>query len=69
MSKVVARMNGVTFTYNAPEYSTSAAYTNGDVVMRNDQLYQCVTPTKGGWLPSHWQAVTLEQLINDELDR
>ena len=67
MSKVSTYENGVTITYDAPEYSTSTLYIRGDVVMYDGQLYECITSTRGIWLPSHWEAITLSQLLDKEL--
>jgi len=69
MSAQVKYNCGLTVTYHAPEYATTVVYTYGDVVTYNGLLYQCIASTKGAWLPSHWRAATLEQLINDELEK
>lgn len=67
MGKISIHEHGVTITYEAPEYATSTLYTRGDVVMHDGKLYECITSTRGIWLPSHWEAITLSQLLDKEL--
>ena len=50
-------------TVIAPQYSASATYAVGDVVIYNGDLYRCTTAITRAeaWNPAHWTAVSLAE--------
>lgn len=51
----------------APEYSSSKTYAVGDLVIHDNQLYECSTAitTAEAWNASHWTVSTVENQITD----
>ena len=54
----------------APTYSPSATYNVGDLVIHDNQLYQCTTKisTAEAWNPNHWTESTVEDELTNLKD-
>lgn len=54
----------------APEYNPSQVYVKGALVSYNNELYRAkaAIATPESWTASHWDAVSLQSLLNEKAD-